>query len=428
MLLRESLQPIKQLPIVLVLALILLFTTSPVAAQKRISLPRTGLEPNDIAVIVNDDDPLSRQIGHYYQQARQIPEANMIHVRFSSDRSVMTPKEFKQLKATIDQLTPDHVQAYAVAWTAPYRVGCMSLTSALAFGFDKKYCSKQCKPTAPSPYFNTASLYPFDDYKLRPAMMLAGTSFAQVKALIDRGIASDHSFPKGQAYLLSTSDKTRNSRSMSFARAASDLASVFSIQILETNFISDRHDVLFYFTGSIEVPMLETLDFLPGALADHLTSAGGMLTDSLQMSSLRWLEAVATASYGTVVEPCSYPQKFPSPAVAMFHYASGTSAIEAYWKSVAWPGQGIFIGEPLAKPFAPLLRKISPSHFELKFISLYAGKLSIERSYSAAGPFKPLTQQQTIHRGKNLLRFKFNEKTDSYLRLRWNQKNYENYK
>lgn len=76
--------------------------------------------------------------------------------------------------------------------------------------------------------------------------------------------------------------------------------------------------------------MLETLDFLPGALADHLTSTGGMLTDSSQMSSVRWLEAGATASYGTVIEPCSYPQKFPSPAVAMFHYALGATAIEAY--------------------------------------------------------------------------------------------------
>ena len=25
--------------------------------------------------------------------------------------------------------------------------------------------------------------------------------------------------------------------------------------------------------------------------------------------------------------------------------------IEAYWKSVAWPGQGVFIGEPLARPY-----------------------------------------------------------------------------
>lgn len=417
MLARESLNLIKQFPVIL--ALMLLSAAFPVEAQKRISLPRTGLEPHDIAVIVNDDDPLSRQIGHYYQQARQIPEANMIHLRFSSDRSVMTPKEFKQLKATIDQLTPSHVQAFAVAWTTPYRVGCMSLTSALAFGFDRKYCSKKCEPTAPSPYFNSPSLSPFDDYKLRPAMMLAGTSFEQVKALIDRGIASDHSFPKGQAYLLSTSDKARNSRAGSFAHTAKDLAGVFSIQILQTDAISDHQDVLFYFTGLTEVPMLQTLGFLPGALADHLTSAGGMLTDSLQMSSLRWLEAGATASYGTVVEPCSYPQKFPSPAVAMFHYASGTSVIEAYWKSVAWPGQGVFIGEPLAKPFAPLLREISPGHFELRFFSPHSGKLTIEESYSAAGPFRPLPMQQAIGRGENQFHFRFNEKKDSYLRFHW---------
>lgn len=417
MLTRKSLQLIKRLTVIWVL--VLFSTALSAEAQKHISLPRTGLEPNDIAVIVNDDDPLSQQIGNYYQQARQIPEANIIHLRFPPERSVMTPKEFKQLKTIIDQLTPAHVQAYAVAWTAPYRVGCMSLTSALAFGFDRKFCAKKCEPTAPSPYFNAASLHPFNDYKLRPAIMLAGTSFQQIKALIDRGIASDHSFPKGRAYLLSTSDKARNSRAISFAQTAKDLAGVFSIQVLETNVISDHQDVLFYFTGLTEVPMLQTLGFLPGALADHLTSAGGMLTDSLQMSSLRWLEAGATASYGTVVEPCSYPQKFPSPAIAMFHYASGASAIEAYWKSVAWPGQGVFIGEPLARPFAPLLREISPSRFELKFFSPRPGKLHIEESHSAAGPFKLLPQQQATHQGENRLHFKFNEKTDGYLRLQW---------
>lgn len=415
---RESLKRIRQLSVLL--AIILFSAASSVEAQTRISLPKTGLTPEDIAVIVNDDDPLSRQIGSYYQQARRIPENNIIHLRFSSERSAMTPKEFQQLKATIDQLTPDHVQAYAVAWTSPYRVGCMSLTSALALGFDKKYCSKACAPTALSPYFNAQSQYPAIDYKLRPAMMLAGTSFEHVKALIDRGIASDHSFPNGQAYLLSTSDKARNNRAMSYAQTAKDLSGVFPLQILETNLISDHQDVLFYFTGLVEVPMLETLGFLPGALADHLTSAGGMLTDSSQMSSLRWLEAGATASYGTVVEPCSYPQKFPSPAVAMFHYALGATAIEAYWKSVAWPGQGLFIGEPLAKPFAPLLREINPGRYELTIFSPRTGQMRIEKSLSAAGPFKLHSRQQSIHRGKNLIHFRFNEKTDGYLKLQWN--------
>jgi len=106
-----------------------------------------------------------------------------------------------------------------------------------------------------------------------------------------------------------------------------------------------------YQTGQLQVPYLESLTFMPGALADHLTSSGGDLLGTAQMSSLRWLEAGATASYGTVSEPCNYWQKFPHPAILLNTYLSGASAIESYWKSVAWPAQGLIIGEPLAAPY-----------------------------------------------------------------------------
>ena len=39
------------------------------------------------------------------------------------------------------------------------------------------------------------------------------------------------------------------------------------------------------------------------------------------------------------------------PAIVIGRYLRGETLIEAYWKSVAWPGQGVFIGEPLAAPF-----------------------------------------------------------------------------
>ena len=78
--------------------------------------------------------------------------------------------------------------------------------------------------------------------------------------------------------------------------------------------------MIFYFTGKVDVPALASNTFLPGAVADHLTSSGGHLTDSRQMSALRWLEAGATGSYGTVVEPCAIPQKFPDPGVLLVHY------------------------------------------------------------------------------------------------------------
>ncbi len=39
-------------------------------------------------------------------------------------------------------------------------------------------------------------------------------------------------------------------------------------------------------------------------------------------------------------------------SVLLLHYAQGSTAIEAYWKSVLWPSQGVFVGEPLATPFS----------------------------------------------------------------------------
>jgi hypothetical protein len=45
--------------------------------------------------------------------------------------------------------------------------------------------------------------------------------------------------------------------------------------------------------------------------------------------------------------------KFPRPNLVIDAYLNGETLIESYWKSVAWPGQGVFIGEPLATPFPP---------------------------------------------------------------------------
>jgi uncharacterized protein (TIGR03790 family) len=405
-------------PLAIALLLILMLAPLSAHAQGRIQLPRTGLTPEELAVIVNDSDPLSRQIGDYYQKVRGIPSENMIHLRFPAGRDVLSRDEFQQLTAEIDHAVPAHVQAYAVAWTSPYRVDCMSFTSALAFGFDERYCSSTCGPTQSSPYFNSPSQHPASDHKLRPSMMLAGVDFQHVKSLIDRGVAADHSFPSGRAYLVVTADKARSVRAVNFELAAKELNRVFPVEIIETEAIANRRDILFYFTGQVHVPQLDTLAFLPGALADHLTSTGGQLTGLDQMSSLRWLEAGATASYGTVVEPCNHLQKFPFPGIAMFHYALGATAIEAYWKSVAWPGEGVFVGEPLSQPFGPDLKEVHPGQFELQVFSPRETRLSIERSKSAAGPFQPVAQQAQIRRGANRLRFKFSD-PDGYLRLRW---------
>lgn len=315
-------------------------------------LSARALDHTQLAVVINTQDPLSVQIGEYYVGQRRILFQNIIRVGFPPGKTTLTSKEFGALKAEVDEKTVPGVEAYVLTWAAPYRVECMSITTAFAFGYDPAFCADTCKSTRPSPYFNSPSRLPFTQLGIRPAMSIAATSFEQAKAVIDRGVKSDGSMSQGTAYLLSTSDRSRNVRSASYPLVEKMLKGRLRVRRLKQDALSDAKDVLFYFTGIPEVEGLESLGFVPGAIADHLTSYGGDLTEHTgQMSALRWLEAGATGSYGTVAEPCNLPQKFPYPPVVIGRYLLGETLIEAYWKSVLMPGQGIFIGEPLATPF-----------------------------------------------------------------------------
>ncbi len=256
------------------------------------------------------------------------------------------------LKKQVDEQTPKHVQALALTWIQPFRVDCMSITTAFAAGFDNAFCAKGCLTTRKSPYFASDSAKPFNDYQWRPTMVVAGENFTQAKQLIDSGVKADYTHPKGSGYLLKTSDPERSTRAILFPSTAESFNGVWPVHYLEQDTLSDKTDVMFYFTGLVDVPDISRNTYLPGAVADHLTSAGGVLTGSEQMNCLDWLKAGATGTYGTVIEPCNFPAKFPNPNVLMHVYLRGSSLIEAYWKSVEQPGQGIFVGEPLAKPFA----------------------------------------------------------------------------
>ncbi|WP_338758432.1 TIGR03790 family protein [Massilia sp. METH4] len=327
-----------------VLLLPILFATATASAA-------TALQPAQLGVVINDDEPNSVELGEYYVAARGIPKENVVHVRIPGKPRKLTGEQFAKLKAEIDARLKSEVQAVLMVWTAPYAVGCNGITAALALGFDGDQCSNSCAPGKPSPYFNATAMPGQVQQGLRLAMLLPTDSIAEGKALIDRGKASGFRTPAAGAYYLVTSEKARNSRAPFFPRAGAIPQRKLTIHNLRQEAIEDKRDVMVYQTGKARVDKLDTLQFLPGALADHLTSLGGDLLGDGQMSSLRWLEAGATASYGTVSEPCNYWQKFPQPAVLLRHYLGGATAIEAYWRSVAWPTQGVFIGEPLAAPY-----------------------------------------------------------------------------
>ena len=381
----------KTLPWLSLILILLIRHTAHAAPQESAFItdfPQSGLSADQLGIIVNDDDPDSVAIAAYYQLKRGIPAGNLIHVRFKPGRSTLSREEFISIKRRVDRATPRGVQAFALTWAQPYRVDCMSITSAFALGFDPAYCASGCQPTQTSPYFNSNAERPYDTYKIRPTMSLAAASVEEAKKLIDRGVASDNTNPAGTAYLVSTTDKARNVRAAGYDLLRTQLERVIPTEIVQANALVKKHDVMFYFTGLTHVASLGSNTFLPGAIADHLTSTGGELFGSTQMSSLRWLEAGATGSYGAVVEPCNFQSKFPLPGLVMANYLQGETLIEAYWKSVQMPGQGLFIGEPLARPFAGISQREHEGGITLSARLLTAGRYNLQAAPSLIGPYR----------------------------------------
>jgi len=360
------------------------------ADLSRLALPSVGLRGRDLAVVVNDTDPASVEIGRYYAAKRGIAADRIIHLRFPVT-PVMNFGDFTRVKAVLDAKLGPEVQALALAWTAPFRVECMSVTAAFALGFDPgSYCAEGCVTTKPSPYFNSASYAPYTDHRVRPAMLLAAHDVASARRLIDRGLRSDEAWPEGKAYLMNTSDSGRNVRAETYERVKSVLGPAYPIEQVDADALEGKSDIMFEFTGVARVAAMTSNKFLDGAMADHLTSWGGGLIGYDQTTALDWLSAGATGSYGTSTEPCSFRAKFPDVGVAMAHYLSGETLVEAYWKSVLMPGQGVFVGDPLARPFGGVRVSQTSAGTVISTRALPPGNYILEAARSSIGPFQAI--------------------------------------
>jgi uncharacterized protein (TIGR03790 family) len=335
------------------------FAAVPFLPNPPIARLSARLDRKDIGLIINTADPYSVAVGAYYQQRRALAPRQVLRVELPLRRQ-LEPADFAALQGRIAEYFGPETHALALAWVTPYAVQCNALTGALALGFDPALCSNSCRRSRPSPLFNSSSARPWRDHHTRLAMQLAAPSAEAARQLIDRGVAADATLGRRggstvQAEFLVTADVARNVRALLYPAAAMMRRTGVAIEVRDADSAGSVAPVLLLQTGQAQIGELMRQRWVNGALADHLTSYGGQLDAPAgsQSTAMDWIAGGATASHGTASEPCAHLQKFPHPQVLLGHYLQGATAIEAYWKSVAWPQQSVFIGEPLSAPFAP---------------------------------------------------------------------------
>lgn len=180
-----------------------------------------------------------------------------------------------------------------------------------------------------------------------------GMSVEEAIACLQRSAQSDGTNPKGTIYFERNGDVRSTTREWGFRGAARQLEALGVQAVVEEGVLpKEKTDVAGGVIGTADFDWAASgSKIVPGAIVEHLTSFGGILTKGAGQTPLtEFLKQGAAGSSGTVTEPFAIQAKFPSPYIHV-HYASGCTLAEAYYQSVTGPYQLLIVGDPLAQPW-----------------------------------------------------------------------------
>jgi len=181
-----------------------------------------------------------------------------------------------------------------------------------------------------------------------------GNTVEQAIENLQRSKSADGQMPDGTFFFSRNGDVRSTTRQAQFPNAMRELRSMgFRAEMIPDKLPRNRDRVLGATLGSPQLNWTATGSrFEAGALADNLTSFGGILREKASQTPLtHFLAAGAAGASGTVVEPLAIPNKFPD-AHLHVHYAKGCTLAEAYYQAVQSPFQLLIVGDPLCAPWA----------------------------------------------------------------------------
>ncbi len=371
-----------------------------------ISLKAFSLMPYEIIVLANNQSQDSLKVANHFVQMRNIPLRNLIYVdvpqKTYNGTASCTPEEFTEyIWNPVNQVITargleDQVLAWVYSVDFPIRVITDTIDSRqmsicgytflrnesiqLSLVENGNYLSKLfLGPNKEIPfYLPSRSLSYFkhnyftnnnevvkdfpkiqsQDEMPLPSMMLGyigenGNTVDTVLKTLQIGKRSDFLGQKEGIWFFTNNNVRSTCRSWQYPGIQERLTARGISSEITNEMPNNNSNIMGVLCGKEWINTKSIGSFAPGAVAEHLTSWSAEFQRP-QTKCTSWIEAGATATSGSVVEPYSNPNKFIS-ARFFEHYIAGCSILESFYQSIASPLQQLFLGEPLARPYSPYI-------------------------------------------------------------------------
>ncbi|HUT59291.1 MAG TPA: TIGR03790 family protein [Phycisphaerae bacterium] len=412
-----------------------------------------GGGPENVAVIVNADSWASKAVANEFISLRQIPPGNVVYLREVPEIDQVTVDDFRdrilkpvlqtleerRLAGQIDYIVyssdfpwsidvrPDTKGDGMAKLPAPIRkvltptasINGLTYLYALVLAKDARYLDLRSNwyyrragrrqgggelKVQRAIAFRSSTVWGADGltapagkgmrYVLSTMLAVTsgrGNSVRQAIACLRRSVSADGTSPLGRIYYMQNSDVRSRVREPMFAAAVAELKSLaVAAEVAQGVLPQGKDDVAGLLTGAAGFNWRSCKSkILPGAICEHFTSWGGVMSEGAKQTPLtEFIRHGAAGSCGTVAEPYAISAKFPT-AFIHVHYARGCSLAEAFYQSVSGPYQLLIVGDPLCQPWARIPRveaKCLGGGEAIKAGSTVAGKVTIAPAAAKEGP------------------------------------------
>ena len=415
--------------------------------------------PHRVAVLVNENSQNSKKAANVFAALHGVPGGNLIYLNLPESivtgRAECTPDEFQTLiydpaqKIIEERGLTNQVLAWVYSVDFPIRVitspsdrqqmSIMGLTftrgkvpameiiekglfASPLFAGPAKEGGKRLSLSFQMIKEGDGGL---GDKMPLPSMMLGytgenGTDMDTVLRCLQNGVLARQSGANKPVLLVQTGDKARSGcREWQFAEVKSEMAPRGGSVTIYTNQPPAQTNLMGVMIGAETAKPSDFGTFAPGAFAEHLTSWSAEFQKP-QTKCTEWLKAGATVTAGMVTEPYANWAKFPH-ARFFVHYASGCSAMESFYQSLASPLQVLLLGDPLSQ-IAGLPVEIKTIGLSKEITSSVDASFVAEAKFPIAAPvlYSALLDGRQIKAadGITLIELPFKEMGDGYHEVR----------